>query len=85
MKQVESILSQHPGVMGIVVVGIPDARLTEMVVACIQLRNDWQWSHRSSLRHSISEERQHLSSDILRQYCKEKNLAGYPSFQNSYT
>ncbi|KAH7545495.1 hypothetical protein FEM48_Zijuj01G0099900 [Ziziphus jujuba var. spinosa] len=76
-EEVESILSQHPGVMGIVVVGIPDARLTEMVVACIQLRNDWQWSHRSSLRHSISEERQHLSSDILRQYCKEKNLAGF--------
>lgn len=84
MMQVESILSQHPGVTGTVIVGIPDARLAEMVVACIQLRKDWQWSHRSSLTRSISEEKLHLSSEILRQYCKEKNLPGYPS-QNSYS
>ncbi|KAE7996058.1 hypothetical protein FH972_000807 [Carpinus fangiana] len=40
-EEVEAILFQHPGVIGVVIVGIPDARLTEMVIACIQLREHW--------------------------------------------
>ncbi|KAF3450298.1 hypothetical protein FNV43_RR06378 [Rhamnella rubrinervis] len=75
-EEVESILSQHPGIMNAVIVGIPDARFTEMVVACIRLRTEWKWSNRS-LGHSVVEEKLYLSSDILRQYCIKKSLTGF--------
>lgn len=75
----ERILLQHPGVNGAVVVGIPDARLTEMVVACVQIREDWQWIS-TSIRHSVSKQMLQMSSEILCQFCKEMNLTGYPIF-----
>ncbi|KAL5577394.1 hypothetical protein UlMin_019093 [Ulmus minor] len=76
-EEVEAILSQHPGVVGVVVVGIPDIRLTEMVVACLQLKRDWQWTNKTSGQQSIPKENQLLYPQILRLYCKEKNLAGF--------
>lgn len=72
----EAILLQHPGIMGIAIVGIPDARLTEMAIACIQLRENWIWSNASS-KHSAKNGERILSSEILRNYCKEKNITGY--------
>lgn len=72
----EAILLQHPGIMSIAIVGIPDARLTEMAIACIQLRKNWVWSNASS-KHSAKNEELVLSSEILRQYCREKNITGY--------
>uniref|UniRef100_A0A2N9J765 AMP-dependent synthetase/ligase domain-containing protein n=1 Tax=Fagus sylvatica TaxID=28930 RepID=A0A2N9J765_FAGSY len=75
-EEVEGILLQHPGVVGIVIVGIPDARLTEMVVSCIQLRENWHWSH-GSFEHSSKTKMPVLSGDILRRYCREKNLTGF--------
>ena len=76
--KVEAIVSQHPGVLGVVTVGIPDARLTEMVVACVQLREDWHWLDRS-FEDSIAQKKQLLSHEILQQYCREKSLARYCS------
>lgn len=55
-------------------VGIPDARLTEMVVACVQIRENWQWA--TSTKDSVAEHMLHISTEILLQYCKEKNLSG---------
>uniref|UniRef100_A0A5B6YT33 Uncharacterized protein n=1 Tax=Davidia involucrata TaxID=16924 RepID=A0A5B6YT33_DAVIN len=75
-EEVEAILSQHPGVSGIVVVGLPDARLTEMVVACIQIREGWQWTDLSS-DHSAKNRDLCLSSEILQHFCREKNLTGF--------
>ena len=72
------MLIQHPGVISSVVVGIPDLRLTEMVVACIRLRENWQWSNNSS-KYSVQSNDLFLSSEILRHYCREKNLSGYRS------
>lgn len=74
--QVETVLSQHPGISSIVVVGVPDSRLTEMVVACIRLKKGWQWAE-FGLNHSTEDGVQSLSSEILRQFCKGKNLTGY--------
>ncbi|KAG8385204.1 hypothetical protein BUALT_Bualt03G0017500 [Buddleja alternifolia] len=37
-EEVEGVLSQHPGISRIVVVGVPDSRLTEMVIGCVQLK-----------------------------------------------
>ncbi|XP_022885537.1 2-succinylbenzoate--CoA ligase, chloroplastic/peroxisomal isoform X1 [Olea europaea var. sylvestris] len=74
--EVEAILAQHPGISGIVVVGVPDPRLTEMVVACIKLKDSWQWSD-LSFDHSEKDTVNSLSSEILRDFCREKNLTGF--------
>ncbi|KAJ1420900.1 AMP-dependent synthetase/ligase [Sesbania bispinosa] len=71
-EEVEAILLEHPGIASVVIVGIPDARLTEMVAACIQLRENWQWCD-----HSTSNEEFHLSRKNLQQYCIENNLSRF--------
>ncbi|KAA0052487.1 2-succinylbenzoate--CoA ligase [Cucumis melo var. makuwa] len=73
---VERILLQHPGVKGCVVVGIPDSRLTEKAVACVQLEKDWQWyeTNHELLRGKV---KQHISSAILREHCMKCNLTGF--------
>ncbi|KAL9452870.1 hypothetical protein AB3S75_008623 [Citrus x aurantiifolia] len=75
-EEVEAVLLQHPGIIGIVVVGIPNARLTEMVVACVRLREGWQWSE-SNCDQSSKNKELLLSSEVLRQHCREKNLTGF--------
>ncbi|EXB75224.1 2-succinylbenzoate--CoA ligase [Morus notabilis] len=79
-EEVEAILSQHPGVAGVVTVGIPDSRLSEMVVACIQLRRDWQWTRRS-FEHSTAKQKELLSHEILQQFCKQNNLARFNGYK----
>ncbi|XP_003594530.3 2-succinylbenzoate--CoA ligase, chloroplastic/peroxisomal [Medicago truncatula] len=71
-EEVEAILLEHPGIARVVIVGIPDARFTEMVAACIQPRENWQW-----LEHSTSNEEFHLSRKNLQQYCLENNLSRF--------
>ncbi|TKY72381.1 2-succinylbenzoate--CoA ligase of chloroplastic/peroxisomal [Spatholobus suberectus] len=71
-EEVEAILLQHPGIASVVVVGIPDARLTEMVAACIQLRENWQWSEQSA-----SSEEFHLSRENLQKYCIDNHLSRF--------
>ncbi|XP_077243869.1 acyl-activating enzyme 14 [Tasmannia lanceolata] len=73
-QEVEAVISQHPGVSGVVVAGIPNARLSEMVVACVQLRENWQWF---DLDQSHEGKDQILSEKILHSYCKERNLTGF--------
>ncbi|KAI6703341.1 hypothetical protein NL676_012477 [Syzygium grande] len=74
-EEVEAILFQHPGVAGIVIVGIPEARLTEMVVGCIRVKEKWLWSDKG---HELGAEKERLLSDeILRQYCRDRNLTGF--------
>lgn len=66
----------HPGVAAAVVVGIPDKRLTEMVVACVKVRGNWQWS--TSYSDLSNQNREPvLSSEVLRQHCQQRNLTGY--------
>ncbi|KAK6154827.1 hypothetical protein DH2020_009075 [Rehmannia glutinosa] len=75
-EEVEAVLSQHPGISRIVVVGIPDSRLTEMVFACVQLKNGWRWAD-FGVNHSPEDQIQCLSSEILRHFCRQKNLTGF--------
>ncbi|KAL6991973.1 o-succinylbenzoate--CoA ligase [Sarracenia purpurea var. burkii] len=72
-EEVEAILSQHPGVSGVVVVGLPDTRWAEMVVSCVQLKDNWRWADSVS-GHSTENENQTLSSEILQQFCGEMHL-----------
>ncbi|KAL8489046.1 hypothetical protein ACS0TY_025088 [Phlomoides rotata] len=75
-EEVEAVLSQHPGISSIVVVGVPDTRLTEMVVACAQLEGGWQWADSGGNR-SAEDQTQCLSSENLKQFCKGKDLTGF--------
>ncbi|MED6135057.1 hypothetical protein PIB30_042743 [Stylosanthes scabra] len=72
-EEVEAILQGHPGIASVVVVGIPDAYLTEMVAACIQLAENWHWLEQSN--HSNQEF--HISSKSLHQYCIQHNLSRF--------
>ncbi|PKI42222.1 hypothetical protein CRG98_037402, partial [Punica granatum] len=74
---VEAVLSQHPGVHGVVVVGVPELRLSEMVVGCVQLKENWQWSNKAYGSVPMNEDHNVLSGEILRQFCKENNLTGF--------
>ncbi|KAK7246147.1 hypothetical protein RIF29_41007 [Crotalaria pallida] len=71
-EEVEAILLEHPGIASVVIVGIPDARLTEMVAACVQLKENWQWSEKPD-----SNEEFHLSGKNLQQYCIQNNLSRF--------
>lgn len=75
-EEVEAVLSKHPGVASAVVVGLPDTRFTEIVVACIQLKPSWRWAKNSS-RLSTKDNYQCLSSEILQNFCKDNNLTGF--------
>ncbi|KAE8655306.1 2-succinylbenzoate--CoA ligase [Hibiscus syriacus] len=75
-EEVEAVLIHHPGVFSSIVVGIPDPCLAEVVVACIRLRENWQWSDDSS-ESSDQSNGLFLSSTILRRYGREKNLTEY--------
>ncbi|KAF8408777.1 hypothetical protein HHK36_004846 [Tetracentron sinense] len=75
-EEVEAVLSQHPGIIGIVVIGLPDTRLLEIVAACVQIRENWQWMEASS-DHLPKNKELMLSSEMLQQYCRQKNLTGF--------
>ncbi|KAF6135166.1 hypothetical protein GIB67_035237 [Kingdonia uniflora] len=75
-EEVEAILSKHPGVVRVVVVGIPDARLSEMVICCVQIKEKWtwidqDWNHLSARMEFL------LSTEILQNYCRQKNLTRF--------
>ncbi|KAL2341549.1 hypothetical protein Fmac_009489 [Flemingia macrophylla] len=71
-EEVEAILLKHPGIASVVIVGIPDAHVTEMVTACIQPRENWQWSEQSS-----SNEEFQLARKNLQQHCIENHLSRF--------
>ncbi|KAK7331279.1 hypothetical protein VNO77_25499 [Canavalia gladiata] len=71
-EEVEAILLEHPGIASVVIVGIPDAHLTEKVAACIQLRENWQWSEQCASNKEF-----HLSKKNLQQYCIENHLSRF--------
>ncbi|GJW43042.1 hypothetical protein Tco_0071841, partial [Tanacetum coccineum] len=57
------------------VVGLSDARLTEMAIARIQLNHNWTWVDSSS-DHSAIQKEQCLSKETLRQHYRTNNLSG---------
>ncbi|KAI3710055.1 hypothetical protein L2E82_39828 [Cichorium intybus] len=75
-EEVETAVQKHPGISAIAVIGLPDARLTEKVVGCVQLNDRWTWAD-SSLDHSVTRKEQCVSSEILQQFCRTNNLSGF--------
>ncbi|XP_047969870.1 2-succinylbenzoate--CoA ligase, chloroplastic/peroxisomal [Salvia hispanica] len=72
-EEVEGVLLQHPGIYSVVVIGVPDSRLTEMVIGCVRVKEGWQWTD-SDVDRS---QNRCLSAKILRQFCKDKYLTGF--------
>ncbi|XP_024386673.1 2-succinylbenzoate--CoA ligase, chloroplastic/peroxisomal isoform X3 [Physcomitrium patens] len=53
-SEVENVLMKHPGMLSVAVVGIPDERLTEMVVAFVRLRDKWIWEDKYQGKLSVT-------------------------------
>ncbi|RWV96661.1 hypothetical protein GW17_00040610 [Ensete ventricosum] len=77
-EEVEAVLSQHPGVSRVMVVGVPDIRFTEKVVACLNIKEGWKWVDHSC-KYSL--EAKEVSPEILQDHCGQSNLSrsGVPS------
>ncbi|KAI3950826.1 hypothetical protein MKW92_044310 [Papaver armeniacum] len=75
-EEVETVLSKHPGVSSILVVGIPEPRLSEMVIACVQVSENWQWADQNSDFLQVKE-MPIISTEILQNYCKEMKLSRF--------
>nr|GEU81679.1 2-succinylbenzoate--CoA ligase, chloroplastic/peroxisomal [Tanacetum cinerariifolium] len=80
-EEVETVILKHPGISAIAVIGLPDARLTEMVIACIQLNHNWTWVDSCS-DHSAIQKEQCLSKETLQQHCRTNNLSGFKKFES---
>ncbi|RLM62178.1 2-succinylbenzoate--CoA ligase, chloroplastic/peroxisomal [Panicum miliaceum] len=73
-EEVELVLSQHPGVARVVVVGIPDSRLGEKVIACVSIRDGWKWV---DARAEHQDETKEVSPQILHDHCRMKKLSRF--------
>uniref|UniRef100_A0A0D9X432 4-coumarate--CoA ligase n=1 Tax=Leersia perrieri TaxID=77586 RepID=A0A0D9X432_9ORYZ len=71
-EEVESVLSQHPGVAKAVVIGLPDSRLGEKVVACVSIRDGWKWVDAGA--EHMGEGRE-VSAHVLQDHCRMKKLS----------
>ncbi|VVA99213.1 unnamed protein product [Arabis nemorensis] len=71
-EEVEAILLKHPGIVSVVVIGIIDVRLGEMVVACVRLQENWIWSDVENRNRDFE-----LSSETLKDHCRTQNLTGF--------
>ena len=81
MTQVEVVLSQHPGISAVVVIGLPHPSLGEMVVACVIIKENWMWIDLNNAELP-SDVELHLSNDMLKEYCRQKSLTGYLSISH---
>uniref|UniRef100_A0A0A9DBZ8 AMP-dependent synthetase/ligase domain-containing protein n=1 Tax=Arundo donax TaxID=35708 RepID=A0A0A9DBZ8_ARUDO len=73
-EEVELILSQHPGVAKVVVIGITDSRLGEKVISCVSIRDGWKWV---DARANHKGEGKEVSPHILQDHCRIKNLSRF--------
>ncbi|WVZ95220.1 hypothetical protein U9M48_041014 [Paspalum notatum var. saurae] len=73
-EEVELVLSEHPGVARAVVLGIPDNRLGEKVVACVSIRDGWKWVNAKAEHQGEGKE---VSPQILQDHCRVKNLSRF--------
>ncbi|XP_078170928.1 acyl-activating enzyme 14 isoform X1 [Carex rostrata] len=73
-EEVESTLSQHPAIAKVLVVGIPDTRLSEKVVACLIIKDKWKWVNAKPNSLLFQDE---VSDETLRYHCIERNLTRF--------
>ncbi|TVU43493.1 hypothetical protein EJB05_09969, partial [Eragrostis curvula] len=73
-EEVELVLSQHPGVAKVVVIGLPDSRLGEKVIACVNITDGWKWV---DARDEQRGDDKQVSTKILQDHCRLKKLSGF--------
>ncbi|CAL5004246.1 unnamed protein product [Urochloa decumbens] len=73
-EEVELVLSQHTGVARVVVIGIPDSRLGEKVIACVTIRDGWKWVDSRTEHQGEDKE---VSPQILHDHCRMKKLSRF--------
>nr|ALJ06893.1 o-succinylbenzoate-CoA ligase [Rubia cordifolia] len=74
-EQAEAVLLQHPALSAAVVSWAPGPSLTEMVVACIQLKENWKWVDRDGMgdgSDTASKEK-----EVLQRYCRIQHLTRF--------
>lgn len=67
----EAVISEHPGISKVVVVGVPDIRLNEKLVACLNIKEGWKWVDQNS---KYAAEEKQVSAEIIQYHCRHKNL-----------
>ncbi|KAK1309021.1 hypothetical protein QJS10_CPA09g00731 [Acorus calamus] len=82
-EEVEVVLCQHPGVVSAVVIGLPDTRLSEAIVACVRIRENWRWMDSDSHR-TKENERRTISGLVLRKHCRTKSLTGNTAIEDQF-
>ncbi|KAG6516048.1 2-succinylbenzoate--CoA ligase, chloroplastic/peroxisomal-like isoform X2 [Zingiber officinale] len=73
-EEVEAVISEHPGISKVVVVGVPDIRLNEKLVACLNIKEGWKWVDRNS---KYAAEEKQVSDEIIQYHCRHKNLTRF--------
>uniref|UniRef100_A0A0E0KG82 4-coumarate--CoA ligase n=1 Tax=Oryza punctata TaxID=4537 RepID=A0A0E0KG82_ORYPU len=73
-EEVESVLCQHPGVAKAVVIGVPDSRLGEKVIACVSIRDGWKWVDAGAVHKGEGRE---VSAQMLQDHCRIKKLSRF--------
>ncbi|KAL2894613.1 2-succinylbenzoate--CoA ligase chloroplastic/peroxisomal [Bienertia sinuspersici] len=75
-EEVEVVLSQHPGISAVVVIGLPHASLGEMVFACVQIKEYWVWID-ININETQSNVEWQLSARVLKEYCRQNSITGF--------
>uniref|UniRef100_A0A7N0T0N3 4-coumarate--CoA ligase n=1 Tax=Kalanchoe fedtschenkoi TaxID=63787 RepID=A0A7N0T0N3_KALFE len=75
-EEVEAVLLQHPAICSAVVIGVPNVRLGEMVVACVQLREKWLWDDKNTINSCDQTQELLLGQKRLWQHCRDEKLTG---------
>lgn len=73
-EEIELVLSQHPGVAKVVVLGVPDSRLGEKLVACVNIMDDWKWVDATDEHQGEGKE---VSSQTLQEHCRINKLSRF--------
>ena len=76
--EIETLLIEHPAIVDVAVVGIPDMRFGEVLCANIVLKGNIHWTSSSPIDLSALSSPSHcLSPAELQQYCRDHGLTHF--------
>lgn len=77
--EVEHVLSRHPEIAAVCVVGMPDQRLGEIVTAALVLHKKSSWSGPvyQDMQFNVSSRQNKLNIHTIQSHCRESGLAGF--------
>ena len=76
--EIETLLSEHPAVIDVAVVGIPDMRFGEVLCANVVLKGDIHWTSSSLIDRTTPSPSSHrLAPTELQRYCRDHGLTHF--------